>query len=436
MGKGQKLYKEAKLLIPGGTQLFSKRPEMFLPEQWPAYYSKAQGCTVWDLDGKRYSDMAYMGIGACTLGYADPDVDQAVIDTIKRGNETTLNAPEEVELAELLLKLHPWAKMVRYARTGGEAMAIAVRIARAATGKDTVLFCGYHGWHDWYLAANLASDKILDGHLLPGLEPRGVPRGLLGTAIPFAYNDTQEFIKQFNKHRMQLGAVVIEPIRNHFPDKDFLETIREETQKAKIPLIFDEVTSGFRLALGGAHLVLGIEPDVAVFAKGISNGYPMAAVIGKKEIMQAAQETFISSTNWTDRIGPTAALATIRKVGKNDVIKHLSSIGELVQEGWKNMAKKNGIKITISGIYPLSHFEFNYKNAQAIKTLMVQLMLEKGFLATNAFYASYAHKPAHVKKYLRALDETFATLNSAIDQNSVEKKLKGPIAKSGFKRLT
>ena len=436
MGKGQKLYKEAKLLIPGGTQLFSKRPEMFLPEQWPAYYSKAQGCTVWDLDGKRYSDMAYMGIGACTLGYADPDVDQAVIDTIKRGNETTLNAPEEVELAELLLKLHPWAKMVRYARTGGEAMAIAVRIARAATGKDTVLFCGYHGWHDWYLAANLASDKILDGHLLPGLEPRGVPRGLLGTAIPFAYNDTQEFIKQFNKHRMQLGAVVIEPIRNHFPDKDFLETIREETQKAKIPLIFDEVTSGFRLALGGAHLVLGIEPDVAVFAKGISNGYPMAAVIGKKEIMQAAQETFISSTNWTDRIGPTAALATIRKVGKNDVIKHLSSIGELVQEGWKNMAKKNGIKITISGIYPLSHFEFNYKNAQAIKTLMVQLMLEKGFLATNAFYASYAHKPAHVKKYLRALDETFATLNCAIDQNSVEKKLKGPIAKSGFKRLT
>jgi len=436
MGKGQKLYKEAKLLIPGGTQLFSKRPEMFLPEQWPAYYSKAQGCTVWDLDGKRYSDMAYMGIGACTLGYADPDVDQAVIDTIKRGNETTLNAPEEVELAELLLKLHPWAKMVRYARTGGEAMAIAVRIARAATGKDTVLFCGYHGWHDWYLAANLASDKILDGHLLPGLEPRGVPRGLLGTAIPFAYNDTQEFIKQFNKHRMQLGAVVIEPIRNHFPDKDFLETIREETQKAKIPLIFDEVTSGFRLALGGAHLVLGIEPDVAVFAKGISNGYPMAAVIGKKEIMQAAQETFISSTNWTDRIGPTAALATIRKVKKNNLIEHLNSIGKLIQEGWKNLAKKNGIKITISGIYPLSHFEFNYKNALAIKTLMIQLMLEKGFLATNAFYASYAHKPAHVKKYLQALDETFATLNSAIDQNSVEKKLKGPIAKSGFKRLT
>jgi len=180
MGKSQELYRKAKKIIPGGTQLLSKRPEMFLPELWPAYYDKAKGCEVWDLDGKKYIDMSTMGVGSCILGYADDDVNKAVKSAVDRGNMCTLNAPEEVELAELLLKLHPWAEMVRYARTGGESMMIAVRIARAKSGKDTVLFCGYHGWHDWYLSSNLADEKSLDGHLLPGLNPLGVPRALKG----------------------------------------------------------------------------------------------------------------------------------------------------------------------------------------------------------------------------------------------------------------
>jgi glutamate-1-semialdehyde aminotransferase len=177
-GVGQRLYTQAKTRIPGGTQLLSKRPEMFLPDQWPSYYSRARGVEVWDLDGNKYIDMSYNGIGACVLGAADPDVDEAVKAAIDAGSMSTLNAPEEVELAELLCELHPWAEMVRYARSGGEAMAIAVRIARAKTRRDRVAFCGYHGWHDWYLAANLAEEKALDGHLLPGLEPTGVPRGL------------------------------------------------------------------------------------------------------------------------------------------------------------------------------------------------------------------------------------------------------------------
>src|SRR3989344_4369343 len=436
IGKSQRLYQKAKKIIPGGTQLLSKRPEMFLPDFWPAYYSKAKGYTIWDLDGIRYSDMSYMGLGACVLGYADPDIDAAVRSAIKAGNETTLNAPEEIELAELLIKLHPWAHMVRYARSGGEAMAIAVRIVRAATQKDTILFCGYHGWHDWYLDANLANDSALDDHLLPGLNSTGVPRGLLGTAIPFSYNNITEFVSLFTKHKNSLAAVVMEPIRNHYPEKNFLEIIREHTHKAQIPLVFDEITSGFRLTIGGAHLKLGISPDVAIFAKGISNGYPMAAIIGVKKYMNHAQSSFISSTTWTDRIGPTAALATIKKYKATAVPVYLKTIGTKVQVGWAYLAKNHKLKLNISGIYPLGHFSFEYKNSQAIKTLMIQIMMEKGFLTSTAFYASLAHSEKIVEKYLTALDETFATLKKAIETNDVEKRLYGPIAQTGFRRLT
>src|SRR3989338_8361647 len=326
MTKGQKLYNKAKKLIPGGTQLLSKRPEMFLPEMWPAYYDKAQGCAIWDLDGRRYIDASYMGIGACILGYCDKDVDSAVKKAIDKGSMTTLNCPEEVELAELLCGIHKWAEMVRYARTGGEAVSIAVRIARAKTGKDMVLFCGYHGWHDWYLAANLADDKSLDGHLLPGLLPKGVPRALKGTVIPFNYNNTEKFLKLLKMHKENIAAVVMEPIRNYEPQKGFLDTIRKETEKSGIVLVFDEITSGFRLTEGGAHLKFGIHPDIAVFGKAMSNGYPMAAIIGTKEAMEVAQDTFISSTYWTERIGPVAALATIKKIKRNKISSYLVNI--------------------------------------------------------------------------------------------------------------
>ena len=189
LGTGQKLWKRAKRVIPGGNMLLSKRAEMFLPERWPAYFSKARGCRVWDLDGNEFIDMSIMGIGTNTLGYGHPEVDAVVREVIDKGNMSTLNCPEEVYLAEQLVAMHPWADMARFARSGGEANAIAIRIARAAAGKDKVAVCGYHGWHDWYLAANLGDDSSLDGHLLPGLEPKGVPRNLRGSILPFNYND-------------------------------------------------------------------------------------------------------------------------------------------------------------------------------------------------------------------------------------------------------
>lgn len=769
MGKSQKLYKKAKRLIPGGTQLLSKRPEMFLPELWPAYYEEAKGCEAWDLDGNKFLDMSFMGIGSCILGYADKDVNNAVKKIIDKGSMSTLNAPEEVELAKLLIKLHPWAGMVRYARSGGEAMTVAVRIARVASKKDTVLFCyddkteiltkngfkkfedlreeeivatlnphnnqleykqiqkrikyhfvgkmihfmgqrvdlmvtpehmiyrkfpqkkgynfklaeagkhlkkktmvqmtsvcdwegkaadklvipgimnqtrptknicsfdmkdfirfmgwylsegscteqkrgryevcitqdeknvnnsneiitvikklgftpyrnghhicfnskelvkylrqfgkcedryipdwirdlspeylamfvdsmikgdgtfekggirkfyststklidgmqelllklgysttisermnngfshhkiyclyisnekflgcrskeenyngyvycvtvpnhiilvrrkgkivwsgncGYHGWHDWYLAANLSSKKALKGHLLPGLNPKGVPQKLKGTAFPFKYNDTEGFLELLEKHKRKTGVVVLETIRNFYPRKEFLDAIVKKTRKYGIILILDEITSGFRLNLGGAHLLFKLEPDIAVFAKGMSNGFPMAAVIGKKSVMEVAQDSFISSTYWTDRIGPVAALATIKKLQANNVPGHLIIIGKKVKQGWSDLSAKHKIEIEIGGIDPLGHFSFKHSKPLVLKTLFTQLMLEKGFLATNAFYASFAHKGEHIKKYLGALDDSFSFIAKAIKERNPEKYLKGSVCHSGFKRLT
>ena len=434
---GPKLYNRAKKRIPGGTQLLSKRPEMFLPDQWPTYYTKAKGCSIWDMDGREFVDMTTTGIGACLLGYSDDDVNSAVKKSIDAGTLATLNVPVEVELADALCEIHPWAKMARYTRSGGESMAVAVRIARAHTGRDVVAFCGYHGWCDWYIAANLSADGSLDGHLLPGLSPAGVPRQLAGTAFPFRYNKIEELKAIIQKHGKNLAAVVMEPIRYDMPTDGFLHQVRELAHQAGAVLIFDEITIGWRNNLGGFHLTLGVEPDIAVFAKSTSNGFPFGAIIGREEVMQAAQGSFISSTYWTEAMGPTAALATIQKMKRINLSKLTTHAGGRVQQGWTELGKKHGLDLKIVGKPALSHFDLNYgQKVPAIKTLITQSMLDKGYLANLAFYATSAHTDAIVDRYLGALDETFAEVKQAIDRNDIESRLRGPIAHSGFQRLT
>ncbi|HBE02342.1 MAG: aminotransferase class III [Spirochaetes bacterium GWF1_41_5] len=435
MGKSQDYYKKAKKIIPGGTQLLSKKPELFLPDYWPAYYQKAGGCIIHDLDNKKYIDMITMGIGSCILGYADPDVEKAVISAVKNGSMSSLNCYEELELAQLLIELHPWAEMVRYARSGGEAMSVAVRIARAYSKKDKVLLCGYHGWHDWYISANLNQDKALDGHLLPGLKTSGIPRALTGLTLTFHYNDTEAFLKLFARHKNEIGAIVLETIRNEEPDRDFISAISKTAQKNHVPFIVDEITSGWRLNTGGAHLLYGITPDIAVFAKGMSNGYPMAAVIGSKKVMDSAQDSFISSTYWTERIGPAAALATIRKMKKLNVQKFITKTGKTIQQQWKELAERYKLKIKVSGIYPLSHFQFDYQEHAVLKTLFTQLMLEKGFLASTVLYTSYAHKEQYTAQYFQAVNIVFKTLSEWLKLGNLKKHLKGPVCHSGFQRL-
>ncbi len=434
--KGQELYERARQIIPGGTQLLSKRPEMFLPGQWPVYFAEAKGAEVVDLDGNRYIDMCICGIGATVLGYADPDVDKAVVAAIGKGQMTTLNCAEEVACAELLLELTPWGDMVRFSRSGGEALAVAVRIARASTRRDVVAFCGYHGWHDWYLSANLAADNALDGHLLPGLDPAGVPRGLGGLMQPFHFNQIGDLEAIVAQHGDRLAAIIMEPVRSTEPTPEFIAGVRRLADESGAVLIFDEVTSAFRLNTGGAHLMYGVDPDIAVFAKAIANGYAMSAIVGRRKIMEAAQDTFISSTAWTERIGFTAAIATLTKHRDHQVGGHLVRIGTRVQEGWKKAAAANDLVIHTSGIPPLAHFGFDLPNALEVRTLFTQMMLERGFFATGSFYAMYAHSDAHVDLYMGAVDEVFGEIRKALSNGGVTQLLKGKVAHGGFKRLT
>ena len=436
-GKGQRLYEKAKKLIPGGTQLLSKRPEMFLPGLWPAYYSKAKGCKIWDLDGNEYIDVSYMGVGSNVLGYANDEVDAAAKEAIDNGGMSTLNAPEEVYLAEKLLELHPWAGGVRYAKAGGEAMALASRIARAYTRKDIILFCGYHGWHDWYLSANLSNKNALDDLHIPGLEPLGVPLGLAGTNLPFHYNNIDEFNALMGKHKGNIAAVVMEPIRNDYPQDDFLEKIRKSTREAGIVLVFDEITAGFRLCPGGSHKVLGVEPDIAVFAKGMTNGYPLSAIIGRKDVMEAAQGTFISSTFYTERVAFAATLKNIELYEKYRVYEKQKEYGEMIQTGWKQAAEKSGLKIKIGGIKPLSHFSIiGDEDSLVYKTFFTQEMLKRGYIASNAFYASYAHSPEIIDAYLKNVEEVFDQVSSAKSYGEkIQNLLQSNVCYSGFGRL-
>ena len=430
---GQKLWKRAKQVIPGGNMLLSKRPEMFLPDQWPAYFSKAKGCKVWDLDGKEYIDMSIMGIGTNTLGYGHPEVDDAVRQVIQKGNMSTLNCPEEVYLAEKLIELHPWAEMVRLARSGGEANAIAIRIARAATGKDKVAICGYHGWHDWYLSANLGDDKSLDGHLLPGLEPEGVPGNLRGTVFPFTYNNFSQLEALVKTH--DIGIIKMEVMRNQGPQDNFLQKVRKLATDRGIVLIFDECTSGFRETYGGLHLKYGVNPDMAMFGKALGNGYAITAVIGKREVMEAAQKSFISSTFWTERIGPTAALKTLEVMKREKSWEFISETGLKIRKGWRQLGNKHHLRIVDWGIPALTGFTIESPKALAYQTLITQEMLGKGYLARNGIYVCTDHTAEKIESYFNALDPVFELISECENGRDVESLLKGPIAHTGFSRL-
>ncbi len=430
--KGVALYGRAKSLIPGGTQLLSKRPEMFAPDVWPSYYSRAKGCRVWDLEEREFIDMSIMAVGACILGYADDEVDDAVVNALRSGVNSSLNCPEEVELAEALIELHPWFGMVRYARSGGEAMGLSVRIARAHTRRDVVMFSGYHGWNDWYLAANLADSASLDGQLMPGLQPNGVPRGLAGTAIPFDANNIDSLRDKIRGKEKQIAAIIIEPARGEDAPAGYIMALRELATEIGAVLIFDEITSGFRMCAGGIHRNYGVYPDVAVFAKSMANGYAMSVVMGTEKVMQAAQTTFISSTNWTDRVGPTAALATLRKYQRLGVEMHLINAGNRVKQIWRNAGEANNLEINVTGLPSLAGFAFKSPNVAALNTYFTVEMLKRGFLGFRQFKPSLAHQSTDLDQYQLAVAEVFALLAADPEASHLET----PVHHSGFQRLT
>lgn len=434
MSKAQDLFKHALEVIPYGTQLQSKHPNSFAPGKWPTYFTKAKGCEVWDIDGNHYYDFTSNGIGACPLGFADPDVSKAVIDRIENGSMSTLNPPEEVELADKLCEIHPWASKVRFARTGGEIAAVAVRTARATTGRDIVAICGYHGWTDWYLAANLSDDSELE---FKGFNPLGVPQALSNTTFAFNEGDTDAVDKIIEKYGDRLACVVMEPMRSSGNNKEFLQYVREATKKVGAILIFDEITIGWRYCFGGSHKAIGVTPDMAIFAKAMGNGHPIAAVIGTAEAMEGAERSFISSTYWTESVGPVAALATIKKMEETKVWENIARAGEAVQKAWNEAGKKYNIPMVADAVPCLAHLWFE-KYSRELNTLYTVLMLERGFLGAPAFYPTLAHTPEIVDKYVAAIDEVFAIIGEVLKKDDVEeiKRLTdGTVVQQGFGRL-
>lgn len=431
--KTQKLWSKAKKIIPGGNMMLSKKPDLFLPEKWPAYFSKTKGCKVWDLDGREYLDLSIMGVGTNILGYNNIEVDEAVKKTIRKGNMSTLNCPEEVYLTEKLLRMHPWADMAKFTRSGGEANAVAVRIARAAAKNVNIAVCGYHGWHDWYLAANIGNNSNLNKHLLKGLNTLGVPKQLKKTVFPFNYNNLDELEKIIKTKK--IGIIKMEVSRNFEPNNNFLKKVRDIANKRKIILIFDECTSGFRQTFGGLHKYYKVEPDLAIFGKAMGNGYAINAVIGKKKVMKFASQTFISSTFWTERIGPTAALKTLEVMKRIKSWETITSKGKIILKEWKKLSKKYNLQIVYSGIPALARFEIKSKNFIKYKTLITQEFLKENILASNMIYFSVEHSNKVLKMYLEILDKVFKKIEECENGRKIEDFLSNKVSFNSFERV-
>ena len=422
----------AKKTILGGNSLISKRPELHLPVYWPTYYKKAKGCFVWDLKGKKYIDMIF-AVGQNTLGYANSEIDKKIINALRKGNMTSLNCIEELELAQRLLKIHKWAGMAKFARSGAEASSIAIRIARSVNNNDSIAVCGYHGWHDWYLSMNLKSKNSLNDHLLPGLNPIGVPKYLKNKVHPFSMNDFKGFKDLYSKYK--IGIAIIEIARTSMPNVEFLKKVRKFFNKIKIILIFDECTSAFRINFGGIHLITKVNPDIATFGKALGNGYAISAIIGKKNIMKQAKGSFISSTFWSERIGYVAANETLKLMQKKKSQNLIKKNGSYIQKKLKQISKEYKVPIIVNDMKGITSFVFK-NNHQKLKTFMTQEMLKFGFLASNVTYVSIEHNKKIVDKYIYYLSKVFKKIYLLQSKNFKFPFLEGPVSASHFKRLS
>ncbi len=435
--RSMELYERALQRIPGATQLISRRPNRLAYGVSPAYAARAAGARFWDVDGFEYIDWV-SGIGSIILGYADPIVDEAVRQQIALGTIYAINHELEIELADELCQAIPCAEMVRYAKCGGEACAIAVRIARGVTGRDKVLFCGYHGWHDWYLAANLTEEASLNTHLFSGIEPIGVPRVLAGTAVPFAYGDLDALGTLLDRHRGEVAAVIMEPLRSELPPDGYLAGVAQLARDHQAVFILDEVSAGLRYGTGGAQGYLGVTPDMAVFAKSLSNGYPMAAVVGTRAVMEPAARMFISSTYWSDTIGLRAALTTLREVRRRDVPSQLWRFGTELKRRLNQVGQETGLGACCQGVdvHPALRFGLAdpLLNSQ-VTTLYIQEMAKRGCHGFAAFYLNAAQGEAELEQTIAAARETFTIIRDSLESQTVAQRLECDVQQDSFRRL-
>jgi len=435
--KSIKLYQRAGELIAGKTHLFSRRAELHALGISPVYSERQQDGHFWDVDGHEYIDFN-LGAGAVLLGHAYSSVVRAVQDQAARGTGLTVNHPLEIETAELLAEIVPCAEMVRFCKGGGEANVVAVRIARAATGKDKVVFCGYHGWHDWYIAANLSSSATLEKHLLPGISPLGIPKALEGTVFPFEYNNLASLETVLDTHRGEVACVIMEAARTFVPQTGFLEGVRKLTQKHGVVLIFDEVVTGFRTAPGGAQEYYGVTPDMATFAKAISNGFALGAVVGRREVMEVAEDSFISSVYWAEATGLAAGKATLTEYIAQDVCGVVRRFGEAFVEGIRRAIEHCGVPIGVVGLpsFPsLVIDDMDPIRRDQLVTLYMQETAKRGLYGGPGHFVCFRHTETDLEQGLEILRSVMTVLRKALDDGDITKFLECPVRQSSFRRL-
>lgn len=431
------LYERAKALIAGRTHLFGRRAEMHAYGVSPIYSARQKGGHFWDVDGHEYLDFN-LGAGAVLLGHAYPSVVRAVQDQATRGTGLSINHPLEIETAERLSDIVPCAEMVRFCKGGGEANLVAVRIARAATGRDKVVFCGYHGWHDWYLAANLASEATLAKHLLPGISPRGVPRELEATTLPFEFNNIESLGQVLDANPGEVACVILEAARTYLPEPGFLEGVRELTRKHGAALIFDEVVTGFRTARGGAQEYYNVIPDMATFAKCISNGFALGAVAGKREVMEVAVDSFISSVYWAEATGLAAGKATLEEYLIQDVCGAVRRFGQAFVAGCRKLIEECGVPAIMAGLpaFPALTFrEVAPELLDPLVTLYMQETAKRGFFGGPGHFFCLQHTEADLSAALKTIGEALITIRKALDDGDIVKFLECPVRQSGFRQL-
>ena len=411
------LLQRAEKTIPLGSQTFSKSRIQYPEGQAPLFLSYGQGGRVWDVDGNEYVDLV-SGLLPVTLGYRDPDVDLAIRRQLDNGISFSLATELEAELAERMVDIVPCAEMVRFGKNGSDATSAAVRLARAFTGRDRLAVCGYHGWRDWYIGTT-TRDK-------------GVPGAVAELSHSFPYNDLEALDQLLASHPGEFAAVVMEPMNVTEPGPGYLEGVRDLVHSHGALLVFDEIITGFRFALGGAQELFGVAPDLACFGKGMANGMPVSAVLGRADVMGEMEEIFFSATFGGETLSLAAAVTGIDKMRREPVIETLWSTGQRLAEGARAAAKSHGLEdvVEFAGMSPWMFVVFKDRpnaSKESLKTLFIREMIRGGVLVLHSHNVCYAHDAADVEHVLSAYDKTFATIAEMLGRGNLDDELDVPV---------
>jgi len=418
-----KWLQRAEKTIPLGSQTFSKSKVSLPKNAAPLFIERGYGSKVWDADNNEYIDFVN-GLLSVSLGYCDADVNQAVIDQLALGVTFSLPHKLEMEVAEELVKLIPCAEMVRFGKNGTDATSAAIRLARAYTKREHVAVCGYHGWQDWYIGSTTRN--------------LGVPECITSLTHSFTYNDLNSLEQLFREYPEQLAAVIMEPMNLAYPIPGFLEGVQALCKKYDTVLIFDETITGFRFNLHGAQALFNVTPDLATFGKGMGNGFPISAVVGKQEIMMLMEEIFFSGTFSGETMSLAATKATLRKIQEKNTLDHIHNLGNKLIITLEKLILKHGAQKWLGTAgHPAWSFitikDTPQYNSLELKSLFIQEMCTRGILLTGSHNLSYAHTDSDIEKLLNAYDEVIAILVNTIETENLYNIFKGELLEPIFK---